>query len=88
LLLGQLGHRWQHAKRVAAQHDDVLGVPSDARNVGVVNELDRIARAGVPVERAKREARVRASGRERTAVEVEVEVEDEVETCSVMVLAS
>ena len=36
LLLGQLGHGGQHAKGVAAQHDDVLGVAANTRDLGVL----------------------------------------------------
>lgn len=42
LLLGQLGNRRQHAKGVAAQHDDVLGVAAHARDLGVLCRAQRV----------------------------------------------
>ena len=47
LLLGQLADGRQHAKRVAAQHDDILGVAAHAGDFGVLDELDGVGGASV-----------------------------------------
>lgn len=42
LLCGQARHWWQHTKGVAAQQNQILGVPANAGDLGIVNEVDGV----------------------------------------------
>lgn len=44
LLLSQTGHRWQYAKSVTAQQDEILGVGAHAGDARVGNIVNRIGR--------------------------------------------
>lgn len=48
----ELAHGRKHTKRVTSQHDNVLGMPSHARNPGVRDKLDWIGTPGVLGDRA------------------------------------
>mmetsp|Transcript_11436 Transcript_11436/g.20177 ORF Transcript_11436/g.20177 Transcript_11436/m.20177 type:complete len:227 (-) Transcript_11436:869-1549(-) len=47
LLVSQLADRWEHAKGITAQKDDILGLRADARNARVVDVVDGVASARI-----------------------------------------
>src|ERR1700722_5972876 len=48
LLRGELAHRWEHAKRITSQHDDIGGLTVDhTRHVSIWDILDRVSAARV-----------------------------------------
>ena len=54
LLLGQTGHRWQYAKSVTAQQDEILGVRAHAGDARVGDVVDRVRRPCVLRDSAAR----------------------------------